>query len=74
MESCGMIKRLLTESELAEIAEARDDPEFKERLGRRLMAVRRHGLGVANSKIAGILRGVFAVLCGNGGKSRLKEA
>jgi len=55
-ESCGMIKRLLTESELAEIAEARDDPEFKERFGRRLMAVRRHGLGVANSKIAGILR------------------
>jgi len=54
-----MIKRLLTESELAEIAEARDDPEFKERLERRLMAVRRHGLGVANSKIAGILR-VFA--------------
>ena len=51
-----MIKRLLTESELAEIAEALDDPEFKERLERRPMAVRRHGLGVANSKIAGILR------------------
>ena len=51
-----MIKRLLTESKLAEIAEALDDPEFKERLGRRLMAVRRHGLVVVNSKIAGILR------------------
>ena len=51
-----MIKLLLTESELAEIAEALDDPEFKERFGRRLMAVRMHGLGVANFKIAGILR------------------
>jgi len=51
-----MIKRLPTESELAEIAEALDDPECKERFGRRLMAVRRRGLGVANFKIAGILR------------------
>jgi transposase len=51
-----MIKLSLTESELSEIAEALDDPDLNERFGRRLMAVRMHGLGVPNSKIAGILR------------------
>mgnify|MGYP002414089586 CR=1 FL=1 len=56
MESCGMTKLFLTESELAEVAEALDDPDLKERFGRRLMAVRMHGLGVPNGKIAGVLR------------------
>ena len=51
-----MIKLSLAETELAEIAEALDDPDLKDRFGRRLMAVRMHGLGVANSQIAAILR------------------
>ena len=51
-----MIKLMLTECELAEIAEALDDPELNERFGRRLMAVRMHGLGAPSSMIAGVLR------------------
>lgn len=51
-----MIKLSLAETELAEIAEALDDPDLKDRFGRRLMAVRMHGLGVPNSQIAAILR------------------
>lgn len=51
-----MIKLSLSESELAEIAEALDDPDLKDRFGRRLLAVRMHGLGVPNSKVATVLR------------------
>ena len=51
-----MIKLSLTETDLENIAEALDDPEIKERYGRRLMAVTMHAHGVPNSKIASVLR------------------
>jgi transposase len=52
MQSYDMIKLSLTDSEMIDIAEALDDPELGNRFGKRLMAVRMHGLGVPSAMIA----------------------
>lgn len=51
-----MIRVELTNDEIAALDEAIDDPELKERHGKRLLALKMHALGVPNSKIAHCLR------------------
>src|SRR5690606_10058781 len=50
-----MIDLKLTDSQRAEIAEALDDPELRERHQRRLLTIRMHDLGVPHFKIAATL-------------------
>lgn len=51
-----MIRVELTNDEIEALDEAIDDPDLKERYGKRLMALKMHALGVPNSKIAHCLR------------------
>jgi len=55
MQSFGMTKLDLTDSDREAIAEALDNPELRERFHRRLLAVRMHDLGVPHSTIAAAL-------------------
>lgn len=41
---------------MTDLAEALDDPELSGRFGRRLLAVRMHGLGISHAMIAAALR------------------